>query len=89
MADKVSRLRECLQKLVLGGSVKLPTWEANASVLAIKEYQKNTDIPKQQTKMKTETKRPFPNHDHDLVLPKALAGHCVIKLQAPSPGCWP
>lgn len=27
--------------------------------------------------MKTETKRPFLTHDHDLVLPKALAGHFV------------
>lgn len=60
MADKVSRLRECLQKLVLGGSVKLPTWEANASVLAIKEYQKNTDIPKQTNKNENRNKETIP-----------------------------
>lgn len=55
-----------------------PYLEANASILAIEDYQKIQISPNKQTnKMKTETRRPFPTHDHDLVLPKAFPGHSV------------
>lgn len=77
MANEVSRLRRMSAKAGTRRLREAPYLEANASVLAIKEYQKNANIPKQINKNERETKRPFLTHDHDLVLPKALAGHFV------------